>query len=83
MVVRKPIGKVTHYYPKISVAVVALSAGLKTGEKVSIEKGEAKTEQTITSMQVEHKHIDTAKKGQEIAIKTEQEVKEGSLVYKA
>lgn len=83
MAERKPIGTVTHFYPKISVAVVKLSAALKTGDKVSIEKGEEKTEQTVSSMQIEHKQIKDAKKGQEIAIKVNQEVKEGAEVFKA
>lgn len=83
MAERKPIGKVTHFYPKISVAVVALNAALKVGDKISIERGEEKAEQTVSSMQVEHKAIQAAKKGQEVAMKVDQEVKEGSLVYKA
>jgi len=79
---RKPIGKVTHFYSNISVAVVALTNSLKVGDKISIAKGDNKIEQVVSSMQLEHKQVQSAKKGQEIAIKVASEVKKGAEVYK-
>jgi len=77
------IGKVTHYYDKIGVAVVELDASLSTGDKIKfVRGGEDIFEQEIKSMQVEHKEIETAKKGDVIGLKTEQEAKEGAEVYK-
>ena len=77
------IGKVTHYYDKIGVAVVELTAGLGKGDKILFERGgEELFEQKVDSIQVEHEKKDSAKKGEIIGLKTDAEVKEGAEVYK-
>ncbi|AJF60300.1 MAG: hypothetical protein J4224_01210 [Candidatus Diapherotrites archaeon] len=76
------VGKITHYYDKAGVAVLELSAALKEGDEIRIEKGEEGFEQTISSMQIEHEKIKTAKKGQAIGLKVKQPVKENSEVFK-
>jgi putative protease len=77
------IGKVTHYYNKIGVAVVELDGNLSTGDKIKfVRGGEDLFEQTVTSMQVEHEQVDSAKKGDVVGLKTDQEVKEGAEIYK-
>lgn len=81
--VPKPIGKVTHFFDKIKVAVVKLAAPLKVGDKIKIEGRGQKFEQTVSSMQIEHEQLKTAKKGQEVGMKVAKPVKEGDLVYKA
>lgn len=77
------IGKVIHYYDKIGVAVVKLEKTLKTGDKVKFVHGENDFEQTVESMQFEHKPIEGGKKGQEVAVKVDKETKSGTLVYSA
>lgn len=77
------VGKVTHYYDKIGVAVVELEAELKTGDKIKfVRGGEDLFEQEVTSMQIEHDKVETAKAGQTVGLKTDQEVKDGAEVYK-
>ncbi len=77
------IGKVTHYYDKIGVAVVELDAGLSKGDKIKfVRGGEDMFEQEVESMQIEHDKIDSAKKGDVIGLKVDQEVKEDAEVYK-
>lgn len=76
------IGEVKHYYSKISVAIVELEAPLKVGDKVKFVRGEDEFEQTVESMQVEHKDIEEAKAGDVIGLKVDQEAKEGAEVYK-
>lgn len=78
----KPIGIVTHYFSKVGVAVVKLSAPLKVGDKIKLKKGEEEFEQEVQSMQVDHKNLQEAKKGEEIGLKVDQKVKEGWEVYK-
>lgn len=80
---QKPAGKVTHFFDKISVAVVKLSAPLKVGDKIRIEGHGQKFQQTITSMQVDYDPIKNAKKGQEVGMKVAKPVKDGDLLYKA
>jgi translation initiation factor IF-2 len=79
---KKLVGKITHYFDKISVAIVEVSAPLKVGDKISIEKGEEVFEQTIDSMQVEKKAVQAAKAGDAVGVKTAQPVKRGSEVFK-
>ena len=79
----KKIGTVTHFFDKISVAVIKLDGALKVGEKIKIEGQGQSFEQTVDSMQVEHEQIQTAKKGHEVGMKVVQPVKAGYLVFKA
>lgn len=78
---KKQIGEITHFYPKINVAVVKLSGKLKKGDKIAIE-GKNNFEQTVESMQVEHKDIEEAKPKDDIGMKMDQEVREGDKVFK-
>lgn len=79
----KPVGKVTHWYDKIGVAVVKLSGTLSVGDRVKIKKGDTEFEGTISSMQLDHEEIKSGKKGKEVAIKVAGgEAKDGSLVFK-
>ena len=75
------VGKVIHYYDKIGVAVVKLEKALKVGDKVKFEHGDNSFEQTIESMQLEHKQVESGAKGQEVAVKVDKEAKSGTLAY--
>jgi putative protease len=77
------VGKVTHYYDKIGVAVVELSAELAVGEKIKFTRGgEDMFEQSVDSIQIEHEQKESAGKGETVGLKVNQEVKEGAEVYK-
>jgi len=78
----KKVGKVTHYYDKIGVAVVDLEDTLKVGDKIKISDDDVEFEQVVESMQVEHEGIDEAEGGQAIGLKVKEEVKAGASVYK-
>ncbi|MEK7572451.1 MAG: hypothetical protein AAB493_01170 [Patescibacteria group bacterium] len=75
------IGKVTHWYDKISVAVVKLNKELKVGDKIKIKHGDKELEETVTSMELDHKPVKSGKKGQEIAIKLSQKAGDGWVVF--
>jgi putative protease len=76
------VGKVRHFYSKVSVAAIELVEGLAVGDTISIEKEGSAVEQKVTSMQIEHATVKKASSGDSVGIKTEQPVKEGSDVYK-
>lgn len=78
----KLIGKIVHYFDHIQVAVITLTDKLKAGETVRIIGGETDFEQVVKSMEVEHKKIDKAKKGDEVGFKVSQKVRDGYRVYK-
>lgn len=76
------VGKVTHYFDKIGVAVVKVAKPLKVGDNIKISGHGNEFTQTIDSMQTEHKEIKTAKKGLSIGMKVIQAVRENDEVYK-
>lgn len=77
------VGKVTHFYDKIGVAVISLESSLKIGDKIRfVRGGEDLFEQDVDSMQVEHENVEEASAGDEVGLKTEQPIKDGAEVYK-
>ncbi len=57
------IGQVAHYFSNIGVAVIKLSGAFSIGDTIRIVGGEnTDFNQTIDSMEVEHKKIKKAKK---------------------
>ncbi|MBI4359427.1 MAG: hypothetical protein HY577_02510 [Candidatus Nealsonbacteria bacterium] len=77
------IGKVTHYFDRVGVAVVDLTKPLKVGDTIRIEGGEGTSfTQPIDSMEVEHQKIEQAKAGDSVGLKVNEKVKDGYRVYK-
>lgn len=77
----KRIGEVSHFFDRISVAVITLSSNLSKGDKVHFLGHGSDFSQEITSMQIEHESIDVAKKGDEIAIKVIKPVRKHTPVF--
>jgi putative protease len=76
------IGRVIHFFSKISVAVVELKAPLAVGDTVHIKGPTTDFEQVVESMQIEHKNVQRAEAGQSIGLKVAQRVREKDIVYK-
>lgn len=77
------IGRVTHYYDKIGVAIVELVSNMAVGDSVRFSRGgEELFTQTVDSIQVEHANVDSAQSGDIVGLKIIQEVKPGAEVYK-
>jgi putative protease len=79
---KKLIGKISHYYGKIGVAVVELTDKLSVGDNISIEGVATNVQQGVDSIQIEHEDIQVAKKGDAIGLKVKDRVREGDAVYK-
>jgi len=77
----KPIGKIIHYYDKIGVGVIEVYEKLKVGDKIKIVGVGGELEQSVDSLQVDHKDVSSLSKGQEAGLKIDQPVKKGDLVY--
>ena len=71
----------THYYDKIEVAVIKLTAPLKVGDSVKFSGHDQEFNQTVSSMQLNHVDIKKAKKGADIAIKVDKKVKEKDKIF--
>lgn len=80
---KKKIGEVLHYYTNIGVAVVKLNNTLKAGDRISVKGATTDFEQSVDSMQINHKNVEEAKKGQEVGMKVADKVREGDCIYKA
>ena len=79
----KPIGTVTHWYDKIGVAVVKLTDKLSKGDKIMVKRGDEEFEDTVSSLQIDHQDVSSAKKGDDAAMKLSQRTKEGAEVFLA
>ena len=84
---RKPegkiIGKISHYFSNIDVAVINLISPLKIGETIRIIGGqETDFNQKVKSMQIEHEEVKKAKKGDMVGMKIDEKVHDGYKVYK-
>ncbi len=77
------IGRVTHYFPKIGVAVVEITAGsLKVGEAIRIKGHTSDLTQTVESLQKEHLSIPEIRMGDSAGMKVKEHVREGDKVYR-
>jgi putative protease len=76
------VGKVTHFFGNISVAVVELSEDVKLGDKLHFQGASDDFTQDLESMQIDHKPVETAKAGDSIGLKTKGKAHEGTVVYK-
>jgi len=77
------VGKVSHYYDKLSVAIIDLDGTLSVGDNIKfVRGGEDLFEQKVDSIQIEHEKKDTAVKGDVVGLKTQEAVKEGAEVFK-
>ena len=77
------VGKVTHYFDKIGVAVIKITEGsIKVGDEIHIKGHTTDFKEKVTSMQIEHEKVQVAEPGQDIGLKTSQPVRANDLVFK-
>ena len=77
------VGKVSHYFTKIGVAVIEVTDGsIKVGDEIHIKGHTSDFKQKVSSMQVEHEKVQIAEPGQSIGMKVNEPVRAHDLVYK-
>ena len=77
------VGRISHYFSKISVGVLNLTWGdLSVGDTIHISGHTTELYQKVQSMQVEHSTIRAAEKGMLVGLKVEGPVRENDRVYK-
>ena len=77
------VGKITHYFSKISVAVIEITEGsIKVGDEIHIKGHTSDFKQKVSSMQIEQDKIEMAEPGQSIGMKMNEPVRANDLVYK-
>ena len=76
------VGHITHFFSKINVAVLELTAPLAVGDRLLVKGPTTDFEQVVDSMQIEHANIPRAEAGQSIGLKMAEHVRERDVVYK-
>ena len=79
----KKVGFVSNYFSKISVAAVEITDGaVSVGDTLHFLGHTTDCESRVSSMQIEHKSVSEAKKGDSVGIKVSEKVRENDKVYK-
>ena len=77
------IGFVSNYFSKISVAAVEITDGtVSVGDTLHFLGHTTDSESRVNSMQIEHKSVTEANKGDSVGIKVSEKVRENDKVYK-
>jgi translation elongation factor EF-1alpha len=76
------IGKVTHYFDRIGVAVLELTGTLHVGDSIHFHGHSVDFTQAVGSLQIEHQNVQEAKPGQDVALKVDQKVHPNDSVFK-
>ena len=76
------IGKITHYFGNIGVAVVKLSGTLKVGDTIRVKGATSDFTQKIAEIQVDHKPVKEASRGMDIGLRVVEHAREHDAVLK-
>ncbi len=76
------VGTVTHYFDHLTVAVLQLSEGIRVGETLHFLGHATDFKQKIASIQIEHKPVNEAKPGEDVALKVDQKVRPNDAVFR-
>jgi putative protease len=76
------IGKVTHYYNHLNVAVLQLTDRLKIGETIHILGHTTDFIQKVASMEVNHHRVVVGEPGEDVAVKVVEPVHVHDTIYR-
>jgi translation elongation factor EF-1alpha len=76
------IGTVTHWFGHISVAGIRLTAPLKVGDRIHIKGHTTDLVETVKSMEIDHKKVELAKPGDDVALAIEGRAHEHDLIFR-
>lgn len=79
----KKIGVITHYFGHVGVGIIKIEAeGLKVGDTLHFKGHSSDFQQTVESMQLEHKDIQEGQVGDQVGVKVNEHVREHDEVFK-
>jgi putative protease len=79
----REVGKVSHVFGRINVAVIEVEDTISVGDQVLIKGPTTDIKQTVDSMEIKHTKVKQATAGQSIGMKIKGHVRENDTVYKA
>lgn len=78
----REVGKVSHVFGRINVAVIEVEDSISVGDQIFVKGPTTDFEQTVESMEIEHEKVKKAIAGQSIGMKMKGHVREKDVVYK-
>lgn len=83
MSAEEKVGTVTDYFAKIGVAAIHLTDGdLRVGDQIRIRGHTTDFTQPVVSLQVEHRPVELAERGTEVALKVLERVRPHDQVFR-
>ncbi len=76
------IGTVTHWFGHLSVAAVSLTAPLAVGDRIHVRGHMTDLVQLVRSMEVDHRKVERAVPGDDVALAVDEHVREHDRVYR-
>lgn len=77
------VGQVNHFFGRLMVAAVVISAGsIRVGDRLRFAGHTTDFESVVNSMQEEHQPIDRAGPGQNVGIQVPERARVGDMVFK-
>ena len=78
-----PIAEVTHYFPHVNAAVLRIKIGdIRIGDELHFKGHTTDFKEKVVSMQIDHKPVMIAKKGDDFGVQVKSRVRAGDLVFK-
>lgn len=78
-----PAAEVTHYFPHVNVAVLKIKTGvIRIGDELLFKGHTTDFKQKVVSMQIDHRPVVVAKKGDDFGVEVKSRVRAGDLVFK-
>ncbi|HLB13075.1 MAG TPA: translation elongation factor-like protein [Dehalococcoidia bacterium] len=78
----REIGRVTHYFSHLNVAALDLSEPISLGDTIHFKGHTTDFTQTVEHLQIEHKDVQEAVPGDDVALQVREHVREHDRVYK-
>jgi putative protease len=83
MATEEKLGSVTDYFARIGVAAVRLTDGdLHIGDRIRIRGHTTDLTQPVESLQIEHRAVERADRGTEVALKVRERVRRHDEVFR-
>ena len=79
----REVGRVSHFFGRINVAIIELKDAISVGDQILIKGPTTAIEQIVDSMEIEHLKVERASAGQSIGMKVNNHVRENDTVFMA
>ena len=76
------IGTITHWFGHLSVAAVRLTEPLAVGDRIHIQGQTTDLVETVSSMEIEHRKVDHAGPGDDVALAVAGHAHEHDLIFR-